>query len=73
MRIRYRSVSSDTVIGFGADAVPFSIRDIEKWKILSLVIFMNSHMTKMHDSLPPHFFAQQLSQRSSTADMDMNS
>jgi hypothetical protein len=35
----------------------FAIRTIEKRKILSCVVFMNSRMAKAHDSLPPCLFS----------------
>jgi hypothetical protein len=51
-RIRYRWVSSEIVIAFGVDPAKFSLRTLKGWNVVSPVVFMNSHITKMHDSLP---------------------
>jgi hypothetical protein len=51
-RIRYRWVDSEIAIAFGADPAKFSLRTLEGWNVVSPVVFMNSHITKMHDSLP---------------------
>jgi hypothetical protein len=41
----------------------FSIRNTEKWKILSLVVFLNPQMTAMHGSLTLCLFPQPRFQR----------
>jgi hypothetical protein len=55
--IRYRWASSEIAIAFGADPAKFSLRTLEGWNVVSPVVFMNSHITKMHDSLPLHLFS----------------
>jgi hypothetical protein len=66
-RIRYGFVSSEFTIGFGGQQIKFSIDRIQKASICSPVVFLNSRITKMYDSLPlelfsPKFFAHVLSQ-----------
>jgi hypothetical protein len=56
-RIHHRWVSSEIAIPFGADPAKFSLRTLEGWNGVSLVVFMNSHITKMHNSLPLRFFS----------------
>jgi hypothetical protein len=52
-RIHHRWVSSEIAIAFRADPVKFALRTLEGWNVVSPVVFMNSHIAKMHDSLLP--------------------
>jgi hypothetical protein len=56
-RICYRWVFSEIAIAFGADSAKFSLRTLEGWNVVSPVVFINSHITKMHDSLPLRLFS----------------
>jgi hypothetical protein len=57
-RIRYRWVLGALSIGVGPDdPTTFSLENIQGWRILSPVVFLNSHITKMHDSLPLRLFS----------------
>lgn len=57
-RIRYRWVSAVFTIGVGShgDSV-FSTAVIESWNMLPPIVFLNSRITKMHDSLPLRLFS----------------
>jgi hypothetical protein len=51
-------VSSDLFsIGFGADEITFSLARIREANFLAPVVFDNSKITKMHDSLPLQLFS----------------
>jgi hypothetical protein len=72
-RVRYRWASPGIAIGFGVEIMLLSTRDIDKQTILSLVIFVNSYIITMHDSLPLRLLSSATFQRFSNAGMDTNS
>jgi hypothetical protein len=58
-RIIYRWVSSVVSIGFRKDAqLSFSTKRIQEWTIVPPLVFVNSLVTKMHDSLPLRLFSR---------------
>jgi hypothetical protein len=56
-RLRYRFVSACFSIGFGTECIIFSLDAIEAAGFLAPVVFDNSRITKMHDSLPLQLFS----------------
>jgi hypothetical protein len=58
-RIRYRLVSADFRIGVNGDERDFAISAIQIIAQSPQVVFDNSRTTKMHNSLPLHFFSKQ--------------
>jgi hypothetical protein len=57
-RIRYRLLSADFRIGVNGHERDFAISAIQIMAQIPQVIFDNSRMTKMHDSLPLHLFSK---------------
>jgi hypothetical protein len=56
-RLRYRLVSAEFSIGFGDDRISFSLARIQGADFLAPIVFDNSRITKMHDSLPLQLFS----------------
>jgi hypothetical protein len=57
-RVRYRFVhGSEFSIGFGVEDIRFSLDRIKAAGFLPPVVFENSRITKMHDSLPLELFS----------------
>jgi hypothetical protein len=57
-RIRYRLLSADFRINVNGDERDFAISAIQTIAQIPQVVFNNSRMTKMHDSLPLHLFSK---------------
>jgi hypothetical protein len=56
-RIRYRWVARQLSIGFGSEQLFFSMTRIKEAGFLSPIVFLDSHLSKMHDSLPLQLFS----------------
>jgi hypothetical protein len=56
-RIRYRFLAADFQIGFGRDDNIFSIKSVKAIVSLPPIVFDNSKITKMHDSLALSLFS----------------